>query len=106
MLLLLIYISKNITYLNSKVSVYILVVIAVLRVVLDKNVFTVGLWIFFIPIVVYFLVLRTFLVNMATAVFTKSIKVSDLKYGMIRVELINRKGKTSKKLSSSKNIKL
>lgn len=79
----------------------ILLIIALLRLFLDSTVFLVRTWINLIVLFLVFFVIRFLVLNRSFSLFIRTVKISNLKEGMIPAELILKIGDKYKKVPSA-----
>lgn len=72
----------------------VLIIISIIRLVFDRNVYSLDFAIQFLGILIIFVLIRFFALALSFDIFTKKIKINSLKPGMIPAEMIIQKGKT------------
>jgi len=85
---------------KKNLDVYLLILISIIRLILDKSIYT---WNFFINIIILLIIYRLILtlingsaLKLSKEIFTKEINIEELKPGMVLSESIIKKGKISK----------
>lgn len=87
-------VTENLFNLNFKI---LLVIISIIRVVFDKNIFLLWVWIDFFLMFILLAVFRYLILNVAFGALTNSIRIEDLKEGMIPAETVYKEGREFKK---------
>ena len=76
---------------NNSNTFSLLVILSAARILFDKEMFSKQSWTNFAYFLIIFVVLRFFLLNLSFNLFTKEVKIKDLKQGMIPAEMVLRK---------------
>ena len=64
------------------------IVLSIVRLIFDKNIYTIDFWLLFVLTILIFIIVRFFIIDLGTILFTKEVDIKLLKEGMVPSESI------------------